>query len=126
MVYGEEEYSKRRNKQSVKKFIAMSKELLKISDDRNWQLQLKYNKNYCAIQYGTYNVYGLDWFGTKSFGIFVTLPKNIAEEYQPKNATIHHIYKEYVTYFVINTDTKLQDYIPLFQKALEILKEKKG
>ena len=130
MVYDEEEYSKKRNKESVKKFMALSKELLKISDDKNWQLQLNYRKHYCAIQYGTYNVYGLDWFGTKSFGIFVTLPKNIAEQHQPKNATIHTTTAgssaSHVTKYVIDNGMQLRDYIPLFQKALETIKEKRG
>ena len=33
---------------------------------------------------------------------------------------------DYQTVYAINADTQLQDYIPLFQKAVEIIKEKKG
>ena len=123
-TYGDNGY----NKQSVKEFTSLSNRLLKISDNKEWGLQLKYNKLYSALQYGMNNVCGVEWYGTKSYGLHVNLPKDVAAKHQPKNAIVHVSTRHWnnVTKYVIDDNFNLQDYIPLFQKSLSTLKEKRG
>ena len=123
-TYGDNGY----NKQSVKEFTSLSNRLLKISDNKEWGLQLKYNKLYSALQYGMNNVCGVEWYGTKSYGLHVNLPKDVAAKYQPKDAIVHTSTRhwKHVTKYVIGDNFNLEDYIPLFQKSLSRLKEKKG
>ena len=70
---------------------------------------------------------GFEWYGTKSFGVHVNLPEEISQEFQPKNSVIHTSSKSWKNQskYVINENFNLRDYIPVFEKALNRLKEKR-
>jgi len=126
-IWNEEEYLKQRNPDSVKKFIQYSNELQKISTEKNWDLDLRFNKLYSALYHGMNIVGGFEWYGTKSFGVHVNLPEEISQEFQPKNSVIHTSSKSWKNQskYVINENFNLRDYIPVFEKALNRLKEKR-
>ena len=123
--YNEHEYAKRKNKESARQFWKFSDELVKICNKKNWPLKRNPRKQYCHMQYGIYNVFGLDWLGSKSFALSINLPIKDLEKRQPKGAKIHHRSSSRHTRYVIDKNTSLRDYIPLFQKALNVIMEKR-
>ena len=123
--YNEHEYAKRKNKDSAKQFWKFSDELVKICNKKNWPLKRNPRKQYCHMQYGIYNVFGLDWLGSKSFALSINLPIKDLEKRQPKGAKIHHRSSSRHTRYVIDKNTSLRDYIPLFQTALNVIMEKR-
>jgi len=123
--YTKEEYNKHRNKTSVKRFMTLSQQLEKISKKKNWPLEMKYNKNYCGLKYGHYLVCGIDWWGSKTFGLFVSMPENIAKKYQPSSTQINDSSKR-TTWYDLDSKTSLEKFVPLFQKALDLVIEKRG
>jgi len=123
--YNEQEYAKIRNRNAVKQFWKMAKELEKICSNKKWPLKLNPRKGYCHMQYGIYNVFGLDWLGSKSFALSVNLPLEDLKKHQPKMAKIHHRTRKKHTRYEIDENTSLQDYIPLFQAALNLILERR-
>lgn len=123
--FGKEDYEKHRNKTSVKKFMELSYQLEKITKKKKWALETKFNKNYCGFKYGHYLVFGLDWWGSKTFGLFVVLPKKLARKYQPSNVRISDVGKR-KTWYDIDSKFSLEKFIPLFQKSYDFVKEKRG
>lgn len=123
--YDESEYAKHRNNTSVKKFMTLSKELEKISKSKKWPLELKYNRSYCGFKYGQYLAFGFDWWGSKTFGLFVQLPANIAKQHHPKGTKIDDSSKR-ATWYAIDDKFSLNKFVPLFQKSLDNLIEKRG
>ena len=126
--YNAREYAKHgRNPKSAKKFWKLTTEIEKLCKENNWPLKKKPNKYYCHMQYGFYNVFGLKWLGSKSFCIEINdLPEKVLKKHQPKKAILHHRSSSKHARYVINEQTSLQDYIPLFQKALDQVMDKRG
>ena len=125
--YDEHEYAKHHNPNSAKKFWKLTIEIEKLCKKKKWPLKKKPNKNYCHMQYGFYNVFGLKWLGSKSFCIEINdLPENFLKKHQPKKAILHHRSSNKHARFEINEQISLQDYIPLFQKALDQVMDKRG
>jgi len=125
-VYDEAEYAKRHNKASVKLFMSLAHELEKISKTKGWPLVMKYNRGYCALKYGNYLTCGIDWYGSKSFGLFVKLPKRIARKYQPRGSQIDDFRKKTVWYDLNKKKIPLKKFIPLFQKSFDNIVEQRG
>ena len=75
-TYDREFYKDRRNPRSVDAFFDLISELESVVKREGWPLELKINANYAAFKHGFFNVFGVSWGGTKSFGTFVTLPEN--------------------------------------------------
>jgi len=123
--YDEAEYAKHRNNVSVKKFMALSRQLEKISKSKKWPLELKYNRGYCGFKYGQYLAFGLDWWGSKTFGLYVVLPSDIAKQFHPKGVKISDSSKR-KTWYDIDEKFSLEKFIPLFQKSIDYLIEKRG
>jgi len=123
--YTEQEYNEHHNNTSVKRFMTLSQQLKKISNKKNWPLELKYNKNYCGLKYGHYLVAGINWWGSKTFRLFVMVPEKIAKKFEPKGAKYYGD-SDKTTSYELDGVTSLEKYTPLFQKALDLLKEKRG
>ena len=75
-VYNKEFYKDRKNPRSVDAFFKLQAELERIVKSKGWNLEPKINANYAAFKHDSRNVFGVSWSGTKSFEIFVHLPKN--------------------------------------------------
>jgi hypothetical protein len=41
-----------------------------------WNLEAKFNGRYMGFRYGFFNVFGIQWLGTKSLEVFVKLSKS--------------------------------------------------
>tara|TARA_B100001123_G_C15132209_1_gene955827 strand:+ start:71 stop:1000 length:930 start_codon:yes stop_codon:yes gene_type:complete len=126
-VYNEEFYMERRNKKSVPEFMKLSKKLEKISKIKKWGLVLKYNKNYCAMQYGNNNVFGVDWVTSKTFVLFLRL--HLADRPRkslPKKFTTSTRSGEKTWRINLENGYDLNKIMTLLEKAFENIKEKRG
>ena len=64
---------------SVDEFLATVGRIEKLAQDRGWQLEPKMNKNYIGFKYGFFNAFGVDWQSSKSFHLFIKVPKAVYE-----------------------------------------------
>jgi hypothetical protein len=114
--YSEEYYKTIYNPNSVPEFIRYTKELEKIINEREWNLETKYNKKYCAFKYGFTNVFSVQWIGTKSFSFRI----KISEE-ESKNSGIkitkYSKNRKTAIYYIEPGKTKTSEFIELFELA---------
>ena len=75
-VYDREFYKDRRNPRSVEAFFELEGELERIVKRKAWNLEPKFNADYAGFKHGFFNVFSVNWVGTKSFAVFVKLPKS--------------------------------------------------
>ncbi len=62
-IYDEEFYKKEYNKKSAVEFINYAKELEEFIKEKDWNLELKFNKHYCGFKAGVFNAFGIKWVG---------------------------------------------------------------
>jgi len=112
-IYGEEYYKKHRNPNSVPDFMRYTEELEKIIKDKNWDLEAKYNKNYCAFKRGFFIVFMVHWEGTKSIAFRLKVSKEESKKFgipvsrfSPKGNAI---------YVIDPNKTKTSDFIEIFE-----------
>ncbi len=89
---------------------------------KGWQLELKFNKNYCGFKHGFFNAFGIKWVGSKTFAFFFKLPKHVAAS-QLRNVKMDRYedqWKEAV-YKIEPGKTSAKKFLPLFQRAFENL-----
>jgi hypothetical protein len=75
-VYDREFYKDRRNPRSVESFFQLEGELERIVKRKRWNLEPKFNAYDACFKLGFFKVFGVHWVGTKSFEVFVKLPKS--------------------------------------------------
>lgn len=75
-VYDREFFKERRNPRSVEAFFRVINDLDTVVKNEGWKLEKKLNSSYAGFKLGFFNVFGVSWLGTKSFEIFIHLPKN--------------------------------------------------
>jgi hypothetical protein len=121
-VYDKEFYKERRNPRSVDAFLELVSELEKIVKKKGWNLEPKFNANYAGFKHGFFNVFGVHWVGTRSFEVFVKIPKDRvarAKRLCPYPSEYNQRWKELN---VRATDSlKLKRLVPLMQFAYDTL-----
>ena len=121
-VYDREFYNDRRNPKSVEAFFDLEAELEDIVKRKGWNLEPKFNAYYAGFKHGFFNVFGVHWVGTKSFEVFVKLPKSKftkARRLCPYPSEYHDRWKQLT---VRATDAlKPKRLIPLLQFAYDSL-----
>ena len=79
--YDEKFYKQKHyNPNSVKEFWKLSNELEKYIKTKGWNLTRKNNKGYVAFKYGSREVFGVTFSGTKSFCLFFKIPRETAQK----------------------------------------------
>ncbi len=119
-VYDREFYKDQRNPHSVDAFFKLQAELERVVKSEGWNLEPKFNAYYAGFKHGFFNAFGIYWVGTKSFGVFITLPKSkltrakrlcpYRSEYDGKSLTIR-----------ATENLKPKRLIPLLQLACDSL-----
>jgi hypothetical protein len=111
-------YEEWANPRSVEKFFALEKELERIMRAEAWNLEPKFNGSYMGFKYGFFNVFGVQWVGTKSFEVFVKLPKSKFAEAK-RLCPYPSEYDERWKQVTIRVDEKLiaKKLIPVFRQA---------
>jgi hypothetical protein len=115
-TYDDEFYITHYNKTSAHAFLEYTKEFDSFVKSKNWPLNLKYNKYYAAFKAGFFNVFGIEWGGTKKIQLFVKISKEHAKELPIKMSYYNETWKQAV--FVLEPGkTKIQEYYPLLEYA---------
>ena len=116
--YNEEFYKSERNPNSVSRFLTVEKKIEKYCTDMGWNLQRNRNRSYIGFKHGTRLVFGIDWLGTLSFGLFFKIPKSVALNTRIKGVELLR-YKEEWKQAVYKIDDKidLKDFDQIFQAA---------
>jgi hypothetical protein len=78
-VWDEKWYRENYDPTSVDEFIGVVKRVERMVRKHDWQLEPKMNKNYVGFKYGFFNAFGVQWLGSKSFGLFFKLQKDVAD-----------------------------------------------
>lgn len=115
-TYDEEFYKKERNPNSVKEFMKYTRELDKIIKTKKWQLEIKYNKQYCGYKTGFFNAFGIKWVGSKTFAFFFKITEQEAKKFNNSITKYESQWKEAI-YYIEPNKTKLEDFIPIFEYA---------
>lgn len=69
-VYDKEFYKQERNNRSVDEFYRIIDMIDEIVKKKKMKLEKKFNKNYMGFKFGFPNVFGVEWLGTRSLGLF--------------------------------------------------------
>lgn len=124
-IYDEAFYKTERNSKSVDEFMRYTREVEKLVSKKGWQLETKFNKGYCGFKAGFFNAFGVNWWGTKSFGFFVKITQSEAKRLRPLPTNYSHRWKE--AYYKIEPGkTKTANFIPVFEFAYRKLAGRGG
>ncbi|MDP8218184.1 MAG: hypothetical protein P9M03_05615 [Candidatus Theseobacter exili] len=118
--YDDEFYKKEYNKKSAIEFLKYSRHLEKFIKDKDWNLELKYNKYYCGYKAGFFNAFGIQWVGTKTFAFFFKLSEDEAKSTNIKMTKYESQWKQAV-YYIVPGKTKIEEYEALFELAYKKL-----
>lgn len=119
-TYDEEFYMEHHNKQSVKEFMSYIHQVEQMVKQKGWELDQKFNKHYCAFKSGFFIAFGVHWVGAKSFAFFVKLPEEEIKKF-PIPATKYQTEWNQALYYITSGETKVADFLPLFEKAYKHL-----
>ena len=117
-IYDENFYYSQYNSHSAKEFLKYSKQVEQVVKHKGWNLEIKYNKNYCGFKAGFFNAFGVQWIGSKTFAFFVKLPEKDVLSFKIPMTRYEIPWKQAV-YFIIPGETKTDDFIPLFELAYQ-------
>ena len=118
--YDDEFYKKQYNRRSAEQFLRYVAELEKLVKDKKWNLEKKFNKNYCGFKAGFFNVFGVHWMGSKTFAFFLKIGENDIKNLSPPFTRYAAPWKQ--AYYYIDPDsTKTKDFIPHFELAYKLL-----
>jgi hypothetical protein len=119
-TYDAEFYKKEYNKNSAKDFLRYVKEVESIIQGKRWSLETKYNKHYCSFKAGFFNAFGIRWIGSKTFAFFFKLSQDQAKNV-PMNMTKYDAQWKEAVYYIDPTETKTEDYLPLFELSYKVI-----
>ncbi len=119
-VYGEDFYMRQNNKQSVKEFMNYVRQVEQVVKQKGWELDQKFNKHYCAFKAGFFIAFGVMWVGSKTFALFVKLPEEEINKFKPQ-ATKYQKEWNQALYYISPGETKITDFLPIFEKAYQHL-----
>ncbi|MDT7540618.1 MAG: hypothetical protein QOE33_522 [Acidobacteriota bacterium] len=118
--YDEAFYQHNYNKQSAEQFLKYARELEKIVEQKEWALEIKFNKHYCGFKAGFFNAFGITWVGAKTLAFFVKISEKDAKRLSPAMTRYESQWKQTV-YYIEPGKTKVNDYLPLFELAYKRL-----
>jgi len=120
-IYDKDFYLANCNKASVPRFFETIDIVDQIVREKKWELEKKMNKYYVSYKYGFPIVFGINWIGSKSFGLFFKLPREKAESISIPGMTPHRYEEEWkqVLYKVERPDSDVKKLMPLFEAAFK-------
>jgi len=119
-TYDEAFYKSERNSKSVDEFLRYSHQLDALVRKQGWNLEMKFNRGYCAFKAGFPNAFGVGWYGTKSIRFFAKLSKSEALKLRPKPDEYNDRWKE-ASYRIEPGKTRVNNFVPIFRTAYEKL-----
>ena len=118
--YDEEYYKTIYNSTSVDHFMEYARGLDQYVKKQNWDLEIKFNKQYCGFKAGFFNAFGIAWIGSKTFAFFLMLPKEQAEK-EDITMTRYEIQWKRALYNIEPGKTKIPEFKRLFELAYKKL-----
>lgn len=113
-TYDDEFYLHNYNTESAQAFLNYSREIESFVKSKGWPLDLKFNKQYSAFKAGFFNVFGIEWAGTRKIQIFAKISKEMAQGLPINMSDYNDTWKQAV--FVLEPGkTKIQDYFPVLE-----------
>lgn len=114
-------YRKNYNPASVDIFLHTIRRVERLLRERGWKLETKFNKNYASFNYGSRNVFGATWIGSKSFCLFFKVPRKVSESINIVGLEPFRYEDEWhqVLYKVEGKDYPLEKLAPLFEAAYQ-------
>ena len=76
----------------------------------------KQTQGYVSFKSGFFNVFGIQWMGTKTFAFFIKLDQKEAEKFPIKMTKYETAWKQ-AAYYIEPGKTKPEDFITIFEKA---------
>jgi hypothetical protein len=126
-VYDRAFYEAHFNKESVKHFLDYADQVDALVQRKDWPLDRKFNKYYCAFKQGFFIAFGIKWLGSRSFGLFFKVPVARARRLAPKGVPMTR-YEEQWKEAVFKVDpgiTKVTTFAPLLAEAVKTLSSPK-
>lgn len=115
-VYDADFYRTERNSKSVEAFMRYADELAALVKRNGWQLERKFNRGYCGFKAGFFNAFGIDWWGSKTFGVFVKISEAEAKRLSPRPSNYSTRWKQ--AYYPIEIGkTRMKDLQRIFEFA---------
>ena len=118
--YDNEFYKKQYNHHSAEQFLRYVAELEKLVKDKKWNLEKKFNKNYCGFKAGFFNAFGVHWMGSKTFAFFLKIAEKDIKNISPP-FTRYDVQWKQAYYYIDPGSTKTKDFIPHFELAYKRL-----
>lgn len=115
-TYDEEFYKKEYNKNSAVAFMKYCEEVQALVEAKGWPLERKYNKHYCGFKAGFFNVFGVQWRGSKTFAFFFKIGKDQIKGLPVEITKYDNQWKQ-AYYYIEPGKTKAKDCLPLFELA---------
>jgi len=113
-IYDEDYYKSKRNKTSVVHFFKYISEVEKIIKSKRWNLDTKFNAQYCAFKSGFFIAFRVKWLGTKSFAFVYKIPKKDIKKFKITPTRYDELRKEFI-FNIESGKTHTKDFIPLFE-----------
>ena len=109
-----------RNKDSIDPFFETVEKIDELVAKKGWDVKKKLNKWYVGWKYGSFNVFGVIWIGTKSFAIFFKIDE---EALKTINVPIKPLRYEsqwsQALYKVDSDNYDVKALLPLFEASLK-------
>jgi hypothetical protein len=121
-VYDRKFYDEHHDPRRVDAFFETVAALDKIVKGQHWNLELKFNAGYAGFKHGFFNAFGVSWYSSKSFAIFVRVPKGKgarAKKLCPYPVEYDERWKQ--LYIEVTDNVKPKRLVPLLTFAHEFL-----
>jgi hypothetical protein len=115
-TYDEAFYKREFNKKSAEYFLKYVKEVEQLIEQRGWALETKFNKHYCGFKAGFFNVFGIQWMGSKTFAFFFKLTEKEARQVKVEMTKYDNQWKQ-ALYYIEPGVTKTGNFAQLFELA---------
>lgn len=112
-------YKQHRNPKSAEQFWSLANRIEKYIKEKGWNLQRSNTSGYISFKYGFPVVFGVGFFGSKSFGLFFKVSKGITQRIKIPGYNLHRYEDEWnqAVYKVETADIDLKKFDPLFEAA---------
>jgi hypothetical protein len=98
-TYDETHFKTNFNPQSATLFLHTAHALEQFVKKNEWNLELKFNKNYCSFKTGFFNAFGLKWISSKTFVLFVKVTESEAQKTGVNITKYDSLWKEAIVQF---------------------------
>jgi hypothetical protein len=109
-----------RNKDSIDPFFETVEKIDNLVSKKGWDVKKKLNKWYIGWKYGSLNVFGVTWIGTKSFAIFFKIEEEALKTIDVPTKPLRYENQWSQAIYKVDSDNyDVEALIPLFEASLK-------